>query len=124
MAETIEKQLLSKALPPELKFFLFISNICCPSTPHHPRQKRLVSIWRQKKKSIIIVPNSSCKHYSSLLKLFHIHVNICCCLVDKSCPTLCDPMDCSPPGKNTEKGCYFLLQGIFLTQGSNLPLLH
>ena len=22
----------------------------------------------------------------------------CCCLIAKSCPTLCDPMDCSPPG--------------------------
>ena len=28
------------------------------------------------------------------------------------------------PGKNTGVGCYFLLQGIFLTQGSNLSLLH
>ena len=27
------------------------------------------------------------------------------------------------PGKNTETGCYYLLQGIFLTQGSNLHLL-
>ena len=27
-------------------------------------------------------------------------------------------------GKNTEMGCYFLLQGIFLTQGSNPGLLH
>ena len=27
------------------------------------------------------------------------------------------------PGKNTEVGCHFLLQGIFLTQGSNLCLL-
>ena len=43
----------------------------------------------------------------------------------------CDPMDCSPPGssvhdfpgKNTGVGCHFLLQGIFLTQGSNLHLL-
>ena len=38
--------------------------------------------------------------------------------------TLCDPMDCSPPGsspgKNTGVGCHALLQGIFLTQG----LLH
>ena len=54
----------------------------------------------------------------------------------QSCPTLCDPMDCSPPGssvpgdspgKNTGVGCCALLQGIFLTQGSNLyllPLLH
>ena len=49
----------------------------------------------------------------------------------QSCPTLCDPMDCSPPGssvhgdslgKNTGVGCHTLLQGIFLTQGSNLHL--
>ena len=46
---------------------------------------------------------------------------------------LCDPVDCGPPGstvhgdfpgKNTGVGCHFLLQGIFLTQGSNLNLLH
>ena len=49
----------------------------------------------------------------------------------RSCPTLCEPTDCSPPGssvhgdspgKNTGVGCYVLLQGIFLTQGSNLLL--
>ena len=28
------------------------------------------------------------------------------------------------PGKNTGMGCHFLLQGIFLAQGSNLHLLH
>ena len=28
------------------------------------------------------------------------------------------------PGKNTGVGYHFLLQGIFLTQGSNQPLLH
>ena len=41
------------------------------------------------------------------------------CLVAQSCPTLCDPVDCSPPGssghgdspgKNTGVGCHFLLQ--------------
>ena len=46
----------------------------------------------------------------------------------QSCPILCDPMDCSPPGsslhgdspgKDTELGCHALLQGLFLTQGSN-----
>ena len=45
-------------------------------------------------------------------------------LVTQSCPTLCDPINCScpwdSPGKNTGVGCYFLLQGIFLTQGLNL----
>ena len=51
----------------------------------------------------------------------------------QSCLTLCDPMDCSPPGsscpwnfpgKNTGVGCHFVLQGIFLTQGSSPHLLH
>ena len=57
----------------------------------------------------------------------------CCCLVAKSCPTLqrlhglqptslLSPLDF--PGKNTGVGCHFLLQGILLTQGSNLGLLH
>ena len=55
------------------------------------------------------------------------------CLVTQSCPTLCDPMDHSPPGssvhgdspgKNTGVGCYALLQGIFPTQGSNPGLQH
>ena len=45
----------------------------------------------------------------------------------------CNPMDCNPPGsfvsgisqaKNSGVGCYCLLQEIFLTQGSNLGLLH
>ena len=55
------------------------------------------------------------------------------CLVTQSCPTLCDPMDCSPPGssvhgdssgKNTGVGCHSLLQGIFRTQGLNPGLPH
>ena len=54
-----------------------------------------------------------------------------CCAV--SCPTLCDPMDWSPPGssvpgdspgKNTGVGCYALLQGIFPTLGLNSGLPH
>ena len=44
--------------------------------------------------------------------------------VAQSCPTLCNPMDCSLPGRNTGVGCHSLLQGIFLTQGSNPGLLH
>ena len=49
--------------------------------------------------------------------------------VSQSCLTLSDPRDCSKntEGKNTGMGGHFLLQGIFLTQGSNLcllPLLH
>ena len=43
------------------------------------------------------------------------------------CPTLCYPMDCSPwnsPGHSTGVGSLSLLQGIFLTQGSNPGLPH
>ena len=49
------------------------------------------------------------------------------------CPTLCNPMDCSPPGssvhgdspgQNTGMVCHVLLQGIFLTQGLNPGLQH
>ena len=53
-------------------------------------------------------------------------------LVAKSCPTLgtpwtvaCQaPLPMDSPGKNTRVGCHFLLQRIFLTQRSNLGLLH
>ena len=48
--------------------------------------------------------------------------------VTQSCPTLCDPMDCNPPGSSVheilqartlEWVCHFLLQRIFPTQASN-----
>ena len=54
-------------------------------------------------------------------------------LLVKLCSTLWDSIDFSlpgysvpgdSPGKNTGVGCQFLLQGIFLTQGSNPHLLH
>ena len=55
------------------------------------------------------------------------------CLVTQWCLTLCDPIDCSPPGsfvhgnspdKNTRVGFHALLQGIFPTQGLNSGLPH
>ena len=54
-------------------------------------------------------------------------------MLTQSCPTHCDPMDCSlpgssvhedSPGKNTGVGCHAFLQGIFPTQGSNPGLPH
>ena len=53
--------------------------------------------------------------------------------VAQLCPTLCDPMDRSPPGssihgifhgKNTGAGWHFLLQETFPTQGLNPGLPH
>ena len=52
-----------------------------------------------------------------------------CVSVTQLCPTLCDPMDCSPvrplyPWDSTGVGCHSLFQGIFLTRGSNPGLPH
>ena len=56
-----------------------------------------------------------------------------CALVAPLCPTLCKPMDCSPPGSSVhgtlqarglEKVAISFLQGIFPTQGSNPGLLY
>ena len=44
--------------------------------------------------------------------------------VAQSCPALCNPIDCCLPGSSIQVGFHFLLQGIFLTQGSNPGLLH
>ena len=50
------------------------------------------------------------------------------CLITQECPSLCDPMDCSPPGtsvygdlpgRNTGVGCHAFLQRIFPAQGLN-----
>ena len=58
-----------------------------------------------------------------------ISPHVVLCLVTQLCPTLSDPMDCSPPGssfhgdspgKKTGVGCQAFLQGIFPTQGSKV----
>ena len=55
------------------------------------------------------------------------------CLVVQSCPILCDPMNCSPPGssvhgdspsKNIGVSCHALFQGIFSSKGLNPGLPH
>ena len=76
------------------------------------------------------------KLFCIIILYYTIVVDTChhmLCLVDQSCLTLCDPMDCSPPGssvhgdspgKNTRVGFHALLQGILLTQSLNLGLPH
>ena len=55
-----------------------------------------------------------------------------CCSPAQLCSTLCDPVDCSPPGSSVHGivqarilawVAVYLLQGISLTQGSSLHLL-
>ena len=79
----------------------------------------------------MVLRANSRKHDKFITSEYHNSAVLC--LVTQSCPTLCHPMGCSPPGsfvhgdspgKNTGVGCYALLQGIFPTQGSNPGLLH
>ena len=58
-----------------------------------------------------------------------VRVCVCACVFKslQSCLTLCNPWTVTlclwdSPGKNTGVDCRFLLQGIFLTQGSNSSL--
>ena len=65
--------------------------------------------------------------------LFDEILSSCVCAKSlQSCLTLCDPVDCSPPGSSAHEilqaritgvGGHALLQGIFPTQGSNPNLL-
>ena len=112
-------------------FFQYLSNWSCPMSsllyPPHP--------WK--------LPYFCCVSRLFLLDtvftiFFSLTVgtttfNLEVCLVTQSCPTLCNPMDCSSPGssvhgdslgKNTGVGCHVLLQGIFPIQGSNPGLPH
>ena len=61
------------------------------------------------------------------------HTVLCCCLVAKLCPTLCDCMDCSPPGSSVhgilqarilEWVAISFFRGSSCVWGSNLCLLH
>ena len=63
-------------------------------------------------------PQSLCTCGSSFLpeKVSHCLVNCCCCLITKSCPPVCDSMDCSPPGSSAPWD-----SSIFFSRGSSQP---
>ena len=100
-------------------FWLLSSHplIFLPVTPIYQTQRKPEGKGAQMKWSIRLSPKS------------RMCVCVCVCAKSpKSCPTLHNPMDCSPPassvhgdspGKNTGVGCHVLLQGIFPTQGLN-----
>ena len=51
---------------------------------------------------------SDCSLYSLLFSVFYflLEYHVCVCLVTQSCLTLCDPMDCNPPGSSVH-GIFF-----------------
>ena len=63
-----------------------------------------------KKHSIQALCNGLCQIIASLYQKFvsvtffeTFHIICICVLVAQSCPTLCDPMDCSPPGSSVHR---------------------
>ena len=102
--------------------------------------------WSQHKPSLYREQCSSLKLFKDVCVCVCVCVCVyararACVLVAQSCPTLCNPMDNSPPGSSVHGilqarilGSHSILQGIFPgdlpnpgifpTQGSNLGLLH
>ena len=86
--------------------------------PHLPPEYS--QVW-----SVIVISHSSRTLRAFVLEKVKV-------LIAQSCLILCHPTDCSPPGSSVHGILQarildvlpFLLQGIFLTQGSNLGLLH
>ena len=61
---------------------------------------------------------------SKISPYFSLPVCICCCLITKLCPTLCDPMGCSPPGSSVhELSQARILEWVVISfsKGSSLP---
>ena len=135
-------------------FFFFFNSTCNPtcyspsgSSVHEIFQTKIldwvaiffsrVSSWLRDRTYVFWTGRRILYHWATR-KAQYDCVCVCVCarahVHDKSlqlCPTLCDPVDCSPTDsfiqgifQNTGVGCHALLQGIFPTQGLNMCLLH
>ena len=92
-----------------------------------PFPKRVRSLWIRmncwKQKNIL--KKCYVSQFPVLCSGLPKQAGVCIRLVTQSCPTLCDPVDKSPPGFSVHGGgCHVLLQGIFPTQGSNSGFQH
>ena len=114
-----------------------LKSLVCHLSPFRKQQQ----VWRPNGIPLVVPWNSHrlLTHFCDLVShlsiysiLFSLYSYFCyaVCLVAQSCPTLCDPVDCSSfvhgdsPGKNTGVGCHALLQEIFPAQGRNPGLPH
>ena len=96
-------------------------------------------LYKAHSSTISVLTIHDCKYFEEkiivvfAICIHSVKVRKCVCPKSlQSCPALWDLMDCSSPGssvhgdspgKNTGVDCHTLLQGIFLTQGSNPGLL-
>ena len=68
---------------------------------------------------------SGFSYWNHLGELLQLRLpDFCCCLVTKSCLTLCNPMDCSPPGSSVHGISWArILEWVIVSfsRGSSLP---
>ena len=87
-----------------------------------------LGIWDQQIHTTVCEMDNTVLLYSRGNYIQYLVITYVCAKMLQSCPTLCDPMDCSSPGSpvhgilNTGVSCHFLLQGIFRIQSSNPSL--
>ena len=114
----------------QLSAFALLSHLFFPQ-PNWPNWAVLIcTVWEHS----LLWGSAGIKGKNNTGAMFFLSSPCCVlCLVAQSCPALCEPMDCSPPGssahgdsagKNTGVGCHALLQGIVPTQGLNPGLPH
>ena len=102
--------------------------------PRSGQENKGPAVWgRSQIRSIFRIDSTEVKFYSAVKEILYkdniaklsvlaILLLLFCCLITKLQPArFLWPWDF--PGKNTEVGCYFFLQGIIQTQGLNLGLL-
>ena len=88
-------------------------------------------IWSPDKIKLSILMHKGRSKFNAIQRCLYAQTSfllliLCVCLVAQPCPTLCDPLDCGPPGSSVcgifqarLLGYIFLLHGIFPAQGSN-----
>ena len=113
-AGALEAEALGLSLAPSLtRCVMSTLNFWCLSFPTYKKVK--VTKTKQNKKQCLFMPyvllilthtnrypsryilSVDKMHWQRKGFVFHL-ASLCCCLVTKSCPTLCDPLDCNTPG--------------------------
>ena len=123
-----EKSRLQRPMDKARCHFYFLKIHISQKDMHRNVSQMVVGLW--------LIKNAFMYKKTFIYTHINLHTHTrtgCYCLVTQSCPTLLWPQGLSStrllcpwdfPGKNTGVGCHFLLQGIFLSQGLNLGVLH
>ena len=128
--ETPSQQITRSALQPSYASFNLLSRVSLPSSGSISGRCYPKSLQKLKQNKSINFKNGTPLIWSQSLGTLRVGAGGRAKSL-QSYPSLCHPMDCSPPGssvhaespgKNTAVRCQALLQGIFLTQGWTTPL--